>query len=400
MSAHGLLRAPDHIHFGPGSRRSAAGMAARYGTRAAAIVDPYFLGTPAFAEILDDLRGIGMAVEVYSGVVPELPLDSVDAAADALRAHAPDVIIAIGGGSALDLAKLVALRLTFSNPLSDFYGENLVPGPVVPLVALPTTAGTGSEVTPVAVVADPTRGMKVGISDAALIPRVAIVDPELTVGAPATVSAYSGIDAMAHAAESFTARVAEPDWSSAPPIAVGAGALTSPIALRAVELLGAALPRVLADGGDMSARTDTSHGALLAGLAFGTAGVHLGHALQYPIGVLTHTPHGLGTGLLLPHVLRVCLPVRTPQIARLGAALQVGETGSDEARADAAIEALLDINRAIGIPGSLRDIGVKESDLDGIIESALAIGRLTGNAPMTATSQTLRDVVVAAFAGR
>src|SRR5690606_6529491 len=251
------------------------------------------------------------------------PVDHVAAAAEAARGFAPDVVVAWGGGSALDLGKLLALLLVHPGPLADYYGEHRVPGPVLPIVAVPTTAGTGSEGTPVAVVSDPDRELKVGVSDAALIPRVAIVDPELTIGAPAPVTAYAGIDAIVHAAESFTAAPRDPVWSDPLPIFVGRNRFSSLLALDALAAMGDALPRAVRDGGDLEARERMAWGSLLAGLAFGSGGTHLSHALQYPIGALTHTPHGLGTGLLLPYVLEACAPQTADRLAAMAGALGV-----------------------------------------------------------------------------
>src|SRR5690606_4069491 len=227
----GVLRAPDHIHFGRGARAGLAPATARLGRRALVVVDPFLAGSPEFQTAAAELRASGVEVRIHAEVTPELPVDHVAAAAEAARGFAPDVVVAWGGGSALDLGKLLALLLVHPGPLADYYGEHRVPGPVLPIVAVPTTAGTGSEGTPVAVVSDPDRELKVGVSDAALIPRVAIVDPELTIGAPAPVTAYAGIDAIVHAAESFTAAPRDPAWGDTLPIFVGRNRFSSLLGL-------------------------------------------------------------------------------------------------------------------------------------------------------------------------
>ena len=176
----GLLRLPGDVRFGPGARAAVPGLVASLGDRVFVVTDAFLATTEQFRETLTALRAVCGAVEVYSEVPAELPIDAVHRAGDAAIAFVPDVILGYGGGSALDAAKLVALLCAHGGALPDYYGENAVPGTVIPLVAVPTTAGTGSEVTPVAVVSDPDRELKVGISSPHLIPRIAVVDPELT----------------------------------------------------------------------------------------------------------------------------------------------------------------------------------------------------------------------------
>lgn len=395
---HAITLAPDHVHFGVGSRHGIAAATALYGRRAAIIADPFLAGTPEFTDALSALEGAGIATTVSTEVVPELPVGSVTAAAEAIRGFSPDVVIGYGGGSALDLAKLVALLLRHPGPLSQYYGENLVPGPVLPLIAVPTTAGTGSEVTPVAVIADPDRELKVGISDAALIPRVAIVDPDLTVGAPPAVTAHSGIDALVHAIEAITAREREPEWSNRLPVFIGRNRLSTLLGLDAVRSISGSIEAAVADGSDREARKEMAYGSLTAGLAFGTAGTHLSHALQYPIGAMTHTPHGLGTGLMLPYVLSACYDTSIEELADIGHAMGVTETDAGQ-RADAVIHRVAEIRAAIGIPHTLAEIGLARTDLPRIVDLALGVTRLAGNATRAATPDLLTSILTAAFDG-
>ena len=232
-------------------------------------------------------------------------------------ADEPDVIVAVGGGSVIDLAKVTALLLAHGGPLADYYAVQSVPGPIVPLVALPTTAGTGSEATPVAVVTDPATEMKIGVASPHLIPRHAICDPLLTVGAPPVVTAHSGIDALSHAVESFMAAREEPS----PELVlgrpqVGKNLLSDVLALTAAGHVYRNLERAVVDGSDLEARTGMLYGSLLAGIAFGNSGVSAAHALQFALGAATHTSHGLGTGLLLPYVMEYNRSARPDEIAR------------------------------------------------------------------------------------
>lgn len=401
VSAFGMLRLPREVRFGAGVHRAVPAIAAQIGHRAAFVVDPFLVDTPVLRDLLDEAAGLGVETTVVSDVPAELPVEAVAASAERVRAFAPDVIVGIGGGSALDAAKLIALLATHDGPADAYYGENRVPGPVIPLVAVPTTAGTGSEVTPVAVVSDSTREVKVGISSPHLIPTVAVVDPELSMGAPASVTAYAGIDAFVHAVESFTAASLTHGDDAVLPVFVGRNALTDGISLEAARLIFHALPRVLADPGDRAAREDMARASLLAGIAFGSAGTHLSHAIQYPVGALTHTPHGLGTGLLLPYVLAVCAVEEPERLAQLGVALGVGAAGDYPAAvAQATVDAVADLCARIGLPTALSDLdGDLVAERDRIVRLALEARRLVGIAPFFADERSVGAIVDAALAG-
>jgi alcohol dehydrogenase len=388
----GTLRLPARIHVGYGTRAQLPAVAAVHGRRVLAVVDPFLTGTPFFGELIGGMTAAGLEVRVHSDITPELPVGTLDAAGAVARDFGPDVIVAIGGGSALDAAKLIALLAAHGGPLSSYYGENLVPGPVVPIVALPTTAGTGSEVTPVAVVSDPGRALKVGISSPFLVPAAAIVDPELTLNVPATVTAYSGIDALVHAVESYTARSFDLDLGGTLPVFTGRNALVAPIALRAAAHLGPWLPVAVRTPGDRRARAEVAMGALLGGIAFGSTGTHLCHALQYPIGALTGTPHGLGTGLMLPYVIDAIsdAPGIGDRLAELGLAL-----GGQASLRDRVVA----LNREIGVPATLAGIGVTRDQLPQIAELALASKRLIAIAPIDPDPDVLLDLLHRALEG-
>lgn len=395
----GLLRLPADVRFGPGVRAAVPGLVASLGDRVFVVTDAFLATTAQFHETLAGLRSVCSDVEVYSEIPAELPTEAVHRAGDAAIAFAPDVVLGYGGGSALDAAKLVALLASRGGALADYYGENAVPGPIIPLVAVPTTAGTGSEVTPVAVVSDPNRELKVGISSPYLIPRIAVVDPELTFAAPLGVSVYAGVDAFVHAVESLTARELHPAPVAVLPVFVGRNVLTDPLALEAARLIHHALPRVVDDPSDVGARTDMSRGSLLAGIAFGAAGTHLSHAIQYPIGAMTHTPHGLGTGTLLPYVLQACVNVVPDRLALIADALGLAAEGSESERAQAAVDAVAAFCARIGLPLSLSELGVTDSDTDRIVDLTLQVARLVAIAPLPPERGVVEAIVRAAIAG-
>jgi alcohol dehydrogenase len=377
MSSFGLstLRAPGTIRFGEGSVVTVGPTVRALAGDGKVLVctDPYLAGAAQGAAVESSLREAGLEVEILAGAEPELPLPAVERAIATAREVDPVALVGLGGGSCIDLAKLVALGLVHEGPIDRYYGENAVPGPCAPLVAVPTTGGTGSEVTPVAVVTDPAQSLKVGVSSPWLIPRAAICDPELSLGAPRKVTAYAGIDALAHAIEAYTA-LPRPSWDDiGQRVAVGSGALTDAFALRAIGEISTSFLDALEDRG--SGRAGMLAGSLLAGLAFGTAGVAAAHALQYPVGARTKTPHGLGVGLLLPFVMRFNKPAAGERLAQTGEALGVG---SD---ADAAVARVRELGLEAGLPPSLREIGVNLEDLPPMAAEAIKIARLIDNNP-------------------
>ncbi len=400
MSLFAALRLPREILFGAGQRHALGAVAARLGTRALVCTDARLAAEPVFEEMLQHLRQAGLQVQVDSEVLPDVPRDSCADAAERARSFAPDLVIGIGGGSCLDLAKTVALLLRHGGTPDQYYGEGKVPGPILPVIAVPTTAGTGSEVTPVAVLSDPDRTMKVGISSPHLIPSAAICDPELTLTCPPGLTAITGADALTHAIEAFTARTREATPALAQErVFVGKSAITDHFALLAIGKLARSLERAVTDGSSLEARSDVMLGALAAGAAFGTAGTAAAHAIQYPIGTITHTAHGLGVACMLPYVMAYNRPTITPELARI--AREMGETGPDDtALADAAVRAVKSLFDRIGIAPDLRNLGLPEERLAWTGEQALTIGRLIDNNPRPFDAASMDRLLRAAYDGR
>lgn len=393
---HAILRSPLEIIFGAGQRRTVPQVAAQLGQRAFVVIDPFLTTSSEFAEMLSGLRDIGITTTVYSDVVPELPTSGIARCVEAAREFGPDVFIAVGGGSSIDMAKLTAVVLAHGGQVSDYYGERQIPGPVAALIAIPTTAGTGSEVTPVAVVTDDDRQAKVGISSPYLIPKVAVCDPELTLTCPASVTAASGADALCHAIEAFTARKHDP--SDMERVFMGSSALTDTLALDAIRAIATGLPRAWRDPSDLEARTLTMYGALLAGLAFGTAGTAAAHALQYPIGAATRTPHGVGVGLLLPYVMANNAAAQVSEFAQIARALGA-EPGVEDALARCAPEMVQKLLQSIGIPSSLADIGFPRDRLEWAATEGMLARRLADNNPVALTTELALGILESAYSG-
>ncbi len=403
MHTFAVMRSPRQVVVGRGTVAAIGRLAAAHGDPALVCTDPQIAATPILAAVLEALRHDGVDAKVFDGAAPDLPVEVLDDALGfAVRAR-PASVIGVGGGSSLDLAKLTALLLRHQAPIEDYYGENRVPGPVTPILAVPTTAGTGSEVSPVAVVSDSRRVLKVGVSSEHLVPVASVCDPALTDGCPPTVTAHAGIDALAHAVEAFTAvrRASEP--SSDLPFArvfVGKNSLSDAFALEAIRSIGRSLEGAVHSPQDTAARDGMAYGSLLAGLAFGAAGTAAAHALQYPIGARTGTPHGLGVGVLLPYAMEYNRPVRVAELAAISAALGARTAEmDDDAAASAAIDHVAELAGTIGIPATTSELGVAADDLPGMADQAATVTRLVENNPRPLDRDSLLLLLDAAWSG-
>jgi alcohol dehydrogenase len=397
----GLLRSPREIVLGVGQRRVLPAVVRGLGHRVLVVTDPHLAAGAGLRELVDGLTAAGLAVRVFDEAAPELPLEQVPGALDAARRHGADVVLGFGGGSCLDLAKVLALLLAHGGEPADYYGEGLVPGPVAPVVAVPTTAGTGSEATPVAVVSDPGRTLKVGISSPHLIPAVAVCDPELTVSCPRAVTAAAGADALTHGIEAFTAvrRAPTPELSRER-VFVGANELTDLFALDAVRGVAAHLRRACDVPDDLGARSGMMRAALAGGIAFGTAGTAAAHALQYPIGALTRTSHGAGVGALVPYVMAFNAAERVEELGEIARATGAGGGASEPAAlARSAVRAVADLLASVGIPRTVADLGVPADRLPDLAREAMGARRLVENNPRPLDEESALVLLRAAHAG-
>lgn len=361
--------------------------------RALVITDRIVVGLEPFEAAMATMRSSGVHVEVFSGALPDVPLELVDRCVQKVREVDPGALVAIGGGSVIDPMKATGVLHEHGGSLQDDLGENLVPGPVMPLVAVPTTAGIGSEVTTVAIVSDPERTLKVGISSVHVVPDFSLCDPDFTMTCPPSVTAHSGIDALCHAIESFTAVRRDNDWRSAVEGAsVGKNPASDRSALEAVELLSEFLPRAVAGGSDRVARAAVMRGSTTAGIAFAHFGGGAPHALQYPIGAATHTPHGLGVGPFLPYVLTANRASIVEELDELAAVIGLASGGD-------VISWVTDFNARLGIPHELRSLGVERGQLRGLAEATASVTRLLRNDRGPGTVESLEEILIAAWEG-
>jgi alcohol dehydrogenase len=374
--------------------------------RALIVTDQVLVKTGIVDRVRSVLADAGIDVHLFDGGLPEPPMYLAEVCAERARQVEATGIVGLGGGSNMDLAKIVATLLAHGGQAADYVGEFKIPGPIAPLICVPTTAGTGSEVSGASVLTDTEKKMKVGILSNFLRPHAAIVDPQLSASCPAKVTADSGIDALTHAIEAYTAVDNEefPLPAAEQSIYQGRHPLADALAEKAISLIGANLRRAVSNGKDSAAREAMALGATLAGLAFSNVGVAAVHALEYPVGGATHCSHGAGNGLLLPYVMRYNLPARVAQFARIARLL--GDEGShldekgrlDElGAAERAITAVERLRQDIGIPLRLRELGVTEEQLPVFAEKAFAVKRILRVNPRPVTAQDLEGILRAAY---
>jgi alcohol dehydrogenase len=352
------------------------------------------------SKVLASLNEAGITVDVFAGGQTEPSLNLVAACTAAARKFAPDSVIGLGGGSNMDVAKMTAVLLAHGGDVRDYLGDDRVPGPILPLICVPTTAGTGSEVSGAAAFTDTDNAVKVGCLSNFLRPKVGLVDPLLTVSCPPKVTADSGIDALTHAIEAYTA-VDNADFPLPPgerSVYQGRHPMGDLCAEKAIRLCGQHLRRAVSHGADLDAREGMALAATLAGLAFSNVGVALVHALEYPVGGATNCSHGEGNGLLLPHVMRFNLPARRREFVRIAELLGEDRRSlSEDKAANWAIDAVERLQSDIGIPRQLRKLGVKEDQLADFAEKAVAIKRIIRVNPRPVTTADCEAIYRAAF---
>jgi alcohol dehydrogenase class IV len=351
-------------------------------------------------QVLRPLADAKFSISVFLDGEPEPSFTTAQKAIDAAWKFLPEAVIGVGGGSNIDLAKIVAVMLNNGGKLSDYAGYNRFPRPPIPLVCLPTTAGTGSEVSHAAVLTDADNQLKISFQSQSLRPKLALVDPKLTLTCPPKPTADSGIDALTHAIEAYTCvdfdKLTVPADEPFP--YDGKNPIGDCLAERAIELIGKHLLTAVREPQNLVARERMSLAATLAGLAFSNCAVAAVHALEYPIGGALHCSHGSGNGLLLPYVMRFNLPVRSKEFAQIARLLGEDVNGlEDSAAAERAVVAVERLRSAIGIPARLRDLGGTREQLPEFARKAFQIKRLmllNGRPP---TEADLLAILEAAF---
>lgn len=347
--------------------------------RAVLITDPGLQKVGLIDAPFDALKQAGIETLLWTRVEADPPestiLEAVKGAAD----FKADIIIGLGGGSSMDTAKLVALLCGQDQKLSDIYGIGLAKGPRLPLIQVPTTAGTGSEVTPISIVTTPTQEKK-GVVSPLLYPDVALLDAKLTMGLPASITAMTGIDAMVHAIEAYTTKHKK-------------NALSDGLAIRGLQLMTSTIDDAVSKNPSMAAREAMLQGSMMAGMAFANAPVAAVHALAYPLGGHFHVPHGHSNALVLIEVLKFNRDAACRQYGELARAVLPGERFADDnAACDRFIAFMTDMVNRMPFAKTLREVGVSESDLDMLATDAMKVERLLINNPREMTFDAARAI--------
>ncbi|GAA4633763.1 iron-containing alcohol dehydrogenase [Actinoallomurus vinaceus] len=365
-------------HLGAGAVRMLGELT---GSRRVLIVtDPGIAATP----VLEAVRGAltGTEATVFAGVHANPTTDDIGAGADVARETAAESIVALGGGSAMDAAKGIALAAVNPQRGRDLDYRSEFAAPALPIVAVPTTAGTGAETNAFGVITDVETHRKFYVGHATALPRAAVLDPELTVGLPPGPTAATGMDALTHALESFSSLRANP-WSDG-------------IALQVIRMVATHLPAAYDDGTDLEARAQMLLAAHMAGVGMAATGLGICHGIAHPLGGRFDIVHGVALTMLLPHVLRFNLPARLERTAQAAFALGVGDTArSAEWNAGAAVDAVRALGARVGLTSRLGDHGVRDEDFDLLAKDALD-DEVMANTPRFPTAEEIRGLLAAA----
>lgn len=355
--------------MGSGSLNQIGGEAKRLGVNKAMIItDPGLVRTGIVASVEKALSDAGLTLDRFEGVEPDPRYEIASEAADRTKRSGANLVVGIGGGSPLDIAKVASILVTNSDSVGAYFGIDMVPRAGLPLILVPTTAGTGSEVTPIAILSDYGEKLKKGIVSPYLFPRVALLDPELTLGLPPAVTAATGMDALIHAVEAFTSK--------------NAYSMTDLLATEAMRLVFANLRQAFTDGSNLAARAALLEGSLLAGMAFANAGVTAVHAFAYPIGAEFHIPHGVANSIMLAPVMEFNMVGSLPKFARMASLFGERTEGLSEVQAaEKAVAALRSLAEDLQIPKSLSGFGVEERHITALAEGVMKVTRLLANNP-------------------
>jgi alcohol dehydrogenase class IV len=358
------LLQPPRIVFGNGCAPQCAEFLAQRGVKRVLLVSSTPV-LPLLGAVAEALKKSGVALVVSAPVDREPTQELFEDILAAARAEKIDGVLGIGGGSAIDVAKLVAALSRGNQTAGEVFGINLLRGRELPLVCLPTTAGTGAEVSPNAILLDETDELKKGVVSPHLVPDAAFVDPLLTLTVPPAVTAATGLDALTHCIEAYANKFAHP--------------IVDVYALQGIKLISKNLVRAVRDGKDPEARAALSLGSLYGGLCLGPVNTAAVHALAYPLGGRFHIAHGVSNALLLPHVLRFNFSAAPVRYAEIAAALGVARNGSDMSVAEYGVELLSVLSRDCGVPQKLSEFKIPRAEIPSLALSAMKVTRLLKN---------------------
>ena len=333
---------------------------------------------PLIEDTLTELKGAGVSIEVFQDIVAEPTVNDFKKILEVARQFKADSVVGVGGGSVLDVTKLIAAFINSDQQVEDCFGTGFIKQKGLWFACLPTTAGTGSEVSPNAILLDERDHLKKGIVSPFLIADVAYVDPKLTWTVPAKVTADTGMDALTHCIEAYTNKFAHPSVDI--------------YALQGIRLIAANLEKAVKNGQDQEAREALAFGSLYGGLCLGPINTAAVHALSYPLGGEFHIPHGLSNAILLPSVMKFNMPANIKRHAEVAIALGCQPGKNDEETAQRGVDFIYQLADAVGIPKKLTDLGIPMTAVDGMAQAAMQVQRLLKNNPREVTEQDARDI--------
>ncbi|WP_208587782.1 iron-containing alcohol dehydrogenase [Gracilibacillus suaedae] len=329
--------------------------------------------------VKDQLIEKGIDVDVNTDILPEPTMDNINDVFKQVSQKDYDVLIGVGGGSVLDATKILSILATNDQQIVDLLGTDLIQNPGVPTVLIPTTSGTGSEVTPNAIVTLPNEELKVGIVSKYLLPNLVILDPALTLGLPKPITAATGMDAFTHSLESFISNKANP--------------ISDMFALESIRLISSSIVEAYQNGSNIEAREKMLVGSMYGGMALTSAGTAAVHALAYPLGGKFNIPHGVANSMLLPHVTKFNMDQITNRLSKIAEAMGIDVRGISETEAaNLVVEKIQEWTHTLEIPQDLKEYGVKNSDLKELSVSASKVTRLLNNNPKTLSLEEIENI--------
>jgi len=384
-----VFKMPTKVYFGNGAVKNLGNICREYGASKCFVISgPNVAATPAMDAVKAALDQPGLSYEIYTKVKPDPTIEMVDAAADVMKSGKADIVIALGGGSPIDLAKAAAMLMTNEGSVREylFGGSRTVTNLPLPLIAIPTTAGTGSEVTAASVIADTENNIKLSVTHEYLIPKAAVIDPSLHTGMPTMITASTGFDALTHAIESY--------------VSLNAGPISDAMGIYAIRLIADNLRTAVADGNNIEARANMAVASLLGGVAFLNGGLGVIHGIAQSMGGLHNTPHGIANGVLLPYGMERNCVGNLKKFRDIAVVLgEDVECMTLREAAFASVDAVLALQEDTNMPNSLKELNIGKKDFPDIIERTMKF-RLMPMNPCKLTEDDVEGILNRAYEGR
>ena len=374
---HFSFSIPQNVYFGWGSLSDLTEVASKIGAKKAFIISGPHLKKAGYVDLCEEkLKQAGIECGSFTETEGNPSTDTVEKAAKQFKESGAQMIVAFGGGSPLDVAKAVAVLGSYGGKITDYEGVGKVPGPVVPILAIPTTAGTGSEVTSFSVITDHSRNYKLTVGSTYLLPEYVILDPELITTVPMKTAAYCGVDAMVHALESYISLASSP--------------FSDMMALQALELIGANIKAYVEDRKDRKAAEAMLLGSLFAGIAFSHARLGDVHAMSHPVSAYFDVPHGLANAVLLPTVVEFNALADNGKYYEIYKRVAVFPVPHENFRPEMLADELRFLNSSLGIPAKLNEVGVESSKFEVMAQDAMKSGNISVNPRYTTKEDIIR----------